>query len=89
MGRCDTLKCVQNTGSEPKELMSYASISVAALAFVLLSSPHGRVMAQPPQPSFKAIWEPVNFKSDVKLFDVRFTDEQTGWAVGGASELAG
>ena len=69
--------------------MSYASISVAALAFVLLSSPHGRVMAQPPQPSFKAIWEPVNFKSDVKLFDVHFADEQTGWVVGGATEMAG
>lgn len=44
---------------------------------------------QPQQPRFKAIWEPVNFKGDVKLFDVHFTDEQTGWVVGGATEMAG
>jgi photosystem II stability/assembly factor-like uncharacterized protein len=31
----------------------------------------------------------VNFKGDVKLFDVHFTDEQTGWVVGGAAEMAG
>jgi photosystem II stability/assembly factor-like uncharacterized protein len=39
--------------------------------------------------NFKAIWEPVNFKGDVKLFDVHFTDEQTGWVVGGATEMDG
>ncbi|PYT34235.1 MAG: hypothetical protein DMG58_05395 [Acidobacteria bacterium] len=40
-------------------------------------------------PKYKAIWEPVNYKADLRLFDVHFTDEQTGWVVGGASEMAG
>jgi photosystem II stability/assembly factor-like uncharacterized protein len=65
--------------------------SLVALAFVLASSPGGRLAAQQPasQPRFKAIWEPVNFKGDVTLFDVHFVDEQTGWVVGGATEMAG
>ena len=49
----------------------------------------GWVLAQNSPPRYKAIWEPVNFKGDVKLFDIHFTDEQTGWVVGGASEMAG
>ena len=40
-------------------------------------------------PKNKAIWEPVNFKGDVSLMDVHFNDEQTGWVVGGATEMAG
>jgi len=40
-------------------------------------------------PKYKAIWEPVNFKGDVSLFDVHFIDEQTGWVVGGATEMSG
>ena len=40
-------------------------------------------------PKNKAVWEPVNFKGDVRLLDVHFNDEQTGWVVGGATEMAG
>ena len=40
-------------------------------------------------PKYKAVWEPVNFKADVDLYDVYFVDDDSGWAVGGASELAG
>ncbi len=41
------------------------------------------------QPRFKAVWEPVNYKGDLKLFDVHFADEDTGWVAGGATEMAG
>ena len=40
-------------------------------------------------PRFKAIWEPVNVKADVKLMDVAFVDEQTGWVAGGKNETNG
>lgn len=40
-------------------------------------------------PKFKAIWEPVNYKGDLKLFDVHFVDDKTGWVAGGVTELAG
>lgn len=51
-----------------------------------IPSPHW-ISAQ--SPKFKAIWEPVNYKGDLMLFDVHFIDENTGWVAGGATELAG
>lgn len=33
-------------------------------------------------PEFKAIWEPVNFKKDIKLTGVWFVSAEQGWAVG-------
>jgi photosystem II stability/assembly factor-like uncharacterized protein len=41
------------------------------------------------QPRFKAIWEPVNYKADLMLFDVHFATEDAGWVVGGSTEMAG
>ncbi|HEY1343253.1 MAG TPA: YCF48-related protein [Bryobacteraceae bacterium] len=40
-------------------------------------------------PQFKAIWEPVNVKADIKLLDVAFANEQTGWVAGGKTEIKG
>lgn len=37
---------------------------------------------------YKAVWAPVNFKSDLMLYDY-FVNDDTGWAVGGAGELSG
>jgi len=35
----------------------------------------------------KAIWEPVNFKQDIKLTDVHFVSEQVGWVSGASGTL--
>lgn len=38
--------------------------------------------AKSEQPKFKAIFEPVNYKQDLKLTDVHFVSETTGWVTG-------
>jgi photosystem II stability/assembly factor-like uncharacterized protein len=40
-----------------------------------------------PQPKFKAIWEPVNYKEDLPLFDVFFVSKEEGWVSGGAGTI--
>ena len=60
---------------------------LAVGAFLFAPWPDRRSAAQ--EPRFKAVWEPVNYKGDVQLFDVHFSDENTGWVVGGATEMAG
>ena len=39
------------------------------------------------KPKFKAIWEPVNYKQDLKLTDVFFVSEQVGWVSGASGTL--
>jgi photosystem II stability/assembly factor-like uncharacterized protein len=39
------------------------------------------------KPKFKAIWEPVNYKQDIKLTDVVFVSEQVGWVSGANGTL--
>jgi photosystem II stability/assembly factor-like uncharacterized protein len=39
------------------------------------------------QPKFKAIWEPVNYKEDLPLFDVFFVSKEEGWVSGGAGTI--
>jgi len=39
------------------------------------------------QPKFKAIWEPVNYKEDLTLFDVYFVSKEEGWATGAAGTI--
>ncbi len=39
------------------------------------------------QPKFKAIWEPVNYKEDVHLFDVYFVSKEEGWVSGAAGTI--
>ncbi len=41
------------------------------------------------RPRFKAIFEPVNFNGDVKLFSTWFADDKNGWIAGGTSEMKG
>ena len=41
------------------------------------------------QPKYKAIWEPVNVKEDLKLFSVYFVSADEGWVAGGKDELHG
>jgi photosystem II stability/assembly factor-like uncharacterized protein len=40
-----------------------------------------------PQPKFKAIWEPVNYKEDLVLFDVFFVSKEEGWVTGAAGTI--
>ena len=39
------------------------------------------------QPKFKAIWEPVNYKEDLPLFDVYFVSKEEGWVSGAAGTI--
>jgi hypothetical protein len=45
--------------------------------------------ARSAQPKFKAIFEPVNYDQDVKLFSVYCADDKNCWAAGGTSETRG
>ena len=40
-----------------------------------------------PQPKFKAIFEPVNYKEDLSLFDVFFVSKEEGWVSGAAGTV--
>ena len=42
---------------------------------------------KPSQPKFKAIWEPVNYKEDLPLFDVFFVSKEEGWVSGAAGTI--
>jgi photosystem II stability/assembly factor-like uncharacterized protein len=55
------------------------------LLFTTLSS----LLAQSPAPRYKAIFEPVNVKADVELYDAYFVSEQEGWVAGGAGAVSG
>ncbi|HXW93954.1 MAG TPA: YCF48-related protein [Terriglobales bacterium] len=44
-------------------------------------------IAQAQKPKFKAIWEPVNYKEDLPLFDVYFVSKDEGWVSGGAGTI--
>ena len=63
--------------------MRRSTLVSVALSIVSVAALSGQT------PKNKAIWEPVNFKGDVSLMDVYFNDEQTGWVVGGVTEMAG
>lgn len=56
---------------------------------ILLVAAAVSACAQNQPPRFKAIFEPVNVKADVKLFDVDFVSDEAGWVAGGTTELAG
>src|SRR5438105_9083607 len=44
---------------------------------------------QKTEPKFKAIWEPVNVKSDIELSSVHFTSPEEGWVSGGRTSMQG
>ncbi len=58
---------------------------VFVAAMILLVA--GSSLAQPAPKKFKAIWEPVNYKQDLKLTDVFFVSEQVGWVSGASGTL--
>ena len=58
---------------------------VAAFAPLALSQQTRSAAA----PKFKAIWEPVNVKEDLKLMSVHFITTEEGWVAGGRDEMNG
>jgi photosystem II stability/assembly factor-like uncharacterized protein len=63
---------------------------VGMLAFCTLLAPLGIAQAQhgaTAKPKFKAIWEPVNYKEDLALFDVYFVSKDEGWVSGAAGTI--
>ena len=62
-----------------------------ATAFAQASRPKVPARAvKPPtaeQPKFKAIWEPVNYNEDIRLFDVYFVSKDEGWVTGAAGTI--
>jgi photosystem II stability/assembly factor-like uncharacterized protein len=49
----------------------------------------GPAASQTERPRFKAIFEPVNYDQDVKLFSVYCVDEKNCWTAGGTTETRG
>jgi len=39
------------------------------------------------EPKFKAIWEPINYQQDLRLTDVVFINEKSGWVTGAAGTI--
>lgn len=53
-------------------------------------APAQKATAAPEQtqkPKFKAIWEPVNYKEDMVLYDVYFVSKDEGWVTGAANTI--
>lgn len=63
---------------------------VRMFAFCVLLAPLGMAQARSSataKPKFKAIWEPINYKQDLPLFDVFFVSKEEGWVSGGAGTI--
>ena len=52
-------------------------------------APEASAPSKAEQPKFKAIWEPVNVKEDVKLVSVHFVTPEEGWVAGGRTDMTG
>jgi photosystem II stability/assembly factor-like uncharacterized protein len=73
-----------------KRSVSVLALVLYGMSLTLAQTPKSGTPAQKPttatqkasQPKFKAIWEPVNYKEDLKLTNVRFVSEQEGWVTG-------
>jgi photosystem II stability/assembly factor-like uncharacterized protein len=73
--------------------------ALSLILFGMLMTTAGTLLAQTPaqkstttsqktsQPKFKAIWEPVNYKEDLSLFDVFFVSKEEGWVTGAAGTI--
>jgi photosystem II stability/assembly factor-like uncharacterized protein len=78
-----------------KRISSLIVISILCAAGASAQKPRARrpvgktSSTRAEQPKFKAVFEPVNFDQDVKLFSVYCADEQSCWAAGGTSETRG
>ena len=63
---------------------------VIAFAGTLLAGTPAQKSVPPqktPPPKFKAIWEPVNYKEDLPLYDVFFVSKDEGWVSGAAGTV--
>lgn len=73
-----------------------SAVSVLALAAASVSlaqrparTPASAKTATAGEQKYKAIWEPVNVKEDLKLFSVHFVSPDEGWVAGGKDEMNG
>ena len=74
-----------------KKLLYAWIASVLACSIVAAQvTPAKKAASLPEQgqkPKFKAIWEPVNYKEDLNLFDVYFVSKEEGWVSGAVGTI--
>jgi photosystem II stability/assembly factor-like uncharacterized protein len=97
---CGTARATRGESFFEVSLMTkpvvFASLSVFLAGILILGGAPAGAQPQKPstqkgpadeKPKFKAIWEPVNYKQDIKLTDVVFVSEQVGWVSGASGTL--
>jgi len=70
-------------------------LALCGMSLTFAQTPRAGTRAQHPttaaqkasQPKFKGIWEPVNYKEDLNLFDVYFVSKEEGWVTGAAGTI--
>jgi photosystem II stability/assembly factor-like uncharacterized protein len=76
-----------------KPLIRLFASLVWCVAVATAQTPQSRPQTKPStaaknaEPKVKAIWEPVNYKQDLALFDVFFVTKEEGWVSGGAGTI--
>src|ERR1700732_5603161 len=78
-----------------KRFVSVLALVLYGMSLTLAQTPRAGTPAQKPTtaaqkalpPKFKAIWEPVNYKEDLVLFDVLFVSKDEGWVSGAAGTI--
>ena len=78
-----------------KRFVSVFIVLLCGMSLTLAQTPRAGTPAQKSttaaqrasQPKFKAIWEPVNYKEDLTLFDVYFVSKEEGWVTGAAGTI--
>jgi len=78
-----------------KRFVSVLALVLYGMSLTLAQTPRAGTPAQKPTtaaqkaspPKFKAIWEPVNYKEDLVLFDVYFVSKDEGWVTGAAGTI--
>lgn len=75
-----------------KRVVSVLALVLFGISLTLAQTGRAATPAQKPattatQPKFKAIWEPINYKEDLNLFDVRFISKDEGWVTGAAGTI--
>lgn len=74
-----------------KRFVSMVALLVSSTSLAVAQAPPpGKAAKRPsvaakttsPEPKFKAIWEPVNYKEDLILTDVYFVTDEVGWVTG-------
>lgn len=74
-----------------KRFATISTLLLASTSFAVAQVPPPRKSAKrptaaaqtaSPEPKFKAIWEPVNYKEDLDLTDVYFATDDEGWVTG-------